>query len=231
MLDIYSGLKMDCRQSNTKRDAKSSFSLFRNITAAKNSLRCIIIDGSNVARTHGNRSEFSSRGIKFAVDHFLKLGHTNVVAMVPQYRRRALNHKYPTLEHELLDEMENNNNLVYTPSEAYDDRFIIKAAVHHNALIVSNDKYRDLMQEDKEWDDFIKKNRIGLAFVGDFFQIPDDPMGRKGPKLQELLSNSPKCHINDNTEKLIVKYFLIFVITIHLIFLPFFILFYFLDTR
>ena len=59
------------------------------------------------------------------------------------------------------------------------------------------------------------------------FQIPDDPMGRKGSKLQELLSNSPKCHSNDNTEKLIVKFMIIFVITIHLIFLPIFILFYF----
>ena len=299
MLDIYSGFKMGCRQSNTKRDAKSSFSwmsIFRketpvkqienieaktpsnieiqryitvlhnnsikakeirattiangslvprpfstvlkevsvvkertrqpqhtqkikpkkqfvvphrgqpinllpNITATENSLRYIIIDGSNVAMGHGKHKAFSSRGIKFAVDHFVKLGHTNVVAMVPQYRRRALNHKYPTLEHELLDEMENNQNLVYTTDKAYDDRFIIKAAVHHNALIVSNDKYRDLMQENKEWGDLIKKNRIGFAFVGDFFQIPDDPMGRKGPKLQELLSNSSKCHSNVNTSK------------------------------
>ncbi len=64
--------------------------------------------------------------------------------------------------------------------------------------------------EDKEWDDFIKKNRIGLAFVGDFFQIPDDPMGRKGPKLQELLSvNSSKGHnkknVNSNKDGVIKK--------------------------
>ena len=180
-------------------------------TATENSLRYIIIDGSNVARTHGNRSEFSSRGIKLAVDHFLQLGHTNVVAMVPQYRRRALNHKCPTLEHELLDEMEKNKNLVFTTNDkSYDDRFIIKAAVHHNALIVSNDKFRDLMQENKEWEDFIMSSRIGFVFVGDFFQIPDDPMGRKGPKLQELLSvNSSKGHnkknVNTNKDGVIKK--------------------------
>jgi hypothetical protein len=150
--------------------------------------RYIIIDGSNVAMSHGKHKAFSSRGIKIAVDHFLELGHTNVVAMVPQYRSRVSNHKFPTLEPELLEKMQKSDNLVYTPDQSYDDRFIVKAAVRYKGLIVSNDKYFDLMTEKDDWKDYIRNNRIGFAFVGDFFQVPDDPMGRKGPKLQEMLS-------------------------------------------
>jgi ribonuclease ZC3H12 len=131
---------------------------------------------------HGNGKAFSSKGVKIAVDYFLQQGHTNVIAIVPEVRN------YPTLDLRFLNKLEKKKQLIYTPDKCYDDRFIIRTALHYNAVIVSNDKYRDLMKEDKEWEDYIKNNRVGFVFVDDFFQLPDDPMGRNGPKLQEVLS-------------------------------------------
>ncbi len=46
-------------------------------------------------------------------------------------------------------------------------RFIIKAALHHNALIVSNDNYRDLMLENADWKRRIEANLLQYSFVGD----------------------------------------------------------------
>lgn len=107
---------------------------------------------------------FSCQGIKIVVDYFLKRGHTNVKAFVPRFRRGQSDKKCPTYNGEVLDELEKNNNLIYTPSRyvgnqlilPYDDRFILKAAQHYDAIIVSNDNYRDLMSENAEWQKLVQ---------------------------------------------------------------------------
>jgi len=68
---------------------------------------------------------FSSKGIKIVVDYFLKRGHTEVKAFIPRFRRGCSDKKCPTTEPELIDEMEKNNNLVYTPSRYVDDKLIV----------------------------------------------------------------------------------------------------------
>lgn len=50
-------------------------------------LRPIVIDGSNVAMSHGNKEVFSCRGIKLAVDWFLERGHKDVTVFVPAWRK------------------------------------------------------------------------------------------------------------------------------------------------
>uniref|UniRef100_A0A8C9P247 Uncharacterized protein n=1 Tax=Spermophilus dauricus TaxID=99837 RepID=A0A8C9P247_SPEDA len=46
------------------------------------SLRPIVIDGSNVAMSHGNKEAFSCRGIQLAVDWFRERGHTYIKVFV-----------------------------------------------------------------------------------------------------------------------------------------------------
>lgn len=62
--------------------------------------------------------------------------------------------------------------------------------MHHNAVIVSNDNYRDLMLENEEWRHYIENNLLQYSFVDDLFLIADDPMGRRGPHIDQLLSNN-----------------------------------------
>ena len=101
---------------------------------------------------------FSCQGIKIVVDFFKRRGHTNVIAILPRFRR-GKSSKNP----EILDDLEKSKNLKYSPSRnvngqlicPYDDRFIIRAALEYNAVIVSNDNYKDLMKENSDWEKFI----------------------------------------------------------------------------
>uniref|UniRef100_A0A8C9K621 Uncharacterized protein n=1 Tax=Panthera tigris altaica TaxID=74533 RepID=A0A8C9K621_PANTA len=51
------------------------------------SLRPIVIDGSNVAMSHGNKEAFSCRGIQLAVDWFRDRGHAYIKVFVPSWRK------------------------------------------------------------------------------------------------------------------------------------------------
>ena len=115
-----------------------------------------------MAREHGKemgRASFSCKGIKIVIEHFLQRGHTQIRALVPRFRRGTSDQEIPTTHPEILDELEAKGFLTYTPSRyvnnkliiPYDDRFILKAACHYNAIIVSNDNYRDLQKESSEW--------------------------------------------------------------------------------
>ena len=98
-------------------------------------------------------------GIKLTVDYFVQRGHTHIKALVPRFRRGCSDTQCPTLNPEILDDLEKKGYLTYTPSRfvnnklvlPYDDRFILKTALHYNAVIVSNDNYRDLWTEDVKW--------------------------------------------------------------------------------
>lgn len=49
----------------------------------------IVIDGSNVAMSHGNKDRFSCKGIAIAVDFFRKRGHKNISVFVPTWRKES----------------------------------------------------------------------------------------------------------------------------------------------
>ncbi|XP_018540147.1 endoribonuclease ZC3H12A-like [Lates calcarifer] len=53
----------------------------------EDALRPIVIDGSNVAMSHGNKEVFSCLGIQLAVNFFLDRGHTEVNVFVPSWRK------------------------------------------------------------------------------------------------------------------------------------------------
>lgn len=74
----------------------------------------------------------------------------------------------------------------------YDDRYILKLAAEVDGIVVSNDNYRDLAQENPEFRRVIEERILMYSFVNDRFMPPDDPLGRSGPTLENFLRITPK---------------------------------------
>ncbi|KAG2462643.1 NEDD4-binding protein 1 [Polypterus senegalus] len=160
-------------------------------------LRHIIIDGSNVAMTHGLGQYFSCRGIALAVQYFWDRGHRDVTVFVPQHRQKK---DAKVKEQKFLTELHKLGLLSYTPSReiegkrisSYDDRFMLQLAQEKNGVIVTNDNFRDFMDESPEWISIIKDRLLPYTFAGDHFMVPDDPLGREGPHLADFLSKKTR---------------------------------------
>ncbi|KAG3261011.1 KH and NYN domain containing, transcript variant X1 [Ictidomys tridecemlineatus] len=155
-------------------------------------LRHIVIDGSNVAMVHGLQHYFSSRGIAIAVQYFWDRGHRDITVFVPQWR---FSKDAKVRESHFLQKLYSLSLLSLTPSRvmdgkrisSYDDRFMVKLAEETNGIIVSNDQFRDLAEESDKWMAIIRERLLPFTFVGNHFMVPDDPLGRNGPTLDEFL--------------------------------------------
>ncbi|KAM9310340.1 endoribonuclease ZC3H12A isoform 1-T2 [Pholidichthys leucotaenia] len=162
-------------------------------------LRPIVVDGSNVAMSHGSKEVFSCRGIQLAVSFFLDRGHTNITVFVPSWRKEQPRADAPLTDQHILMDLEKQKIVVFTPSRrvggkrvvCYDDRFIVKLAYESDGVIVSNDTYRDLQGERPEWKKCIEERLLMYSFVNDKFMPPDDPLGRNGPILDNFLRKKP----------------------------------------
>lgn len=155
-------------------------------------LRHIVIDGSNVAMVHGLQHHFSSRGIAIAVQYFWDRGHRDITVFVPQWR---FSKDSKVRESHFLQKLYSLSLLSLTPSRvmdgkrisSYDDRFMVKLAEETDGIIVSNDQFRDLAEESDKWMAIIRERLLPFTFVGNLFMVPDDPLGRNGPTLDEFL--------------------------------------------
>uniref|UniRef100_UPI0037E85E42 probable ribonuclease ZC3H12C n=1 Tax=Semicossyphus pulcher TaxID=241346 RepID=UPI0037E85E42 len=165
----------------------------------KENFRPVVVDGSNVAMSHGNKEVFSCQGIQLAVDWFLERGHRDITVFVPAWRKEQSRPDALITDQEILRRLEKDKILVFTPSRrvqgrrvvCYDDRFIVKLAYESDGIIVSNDNYRDLANEKPEWKKFIDERLLMYSFVNDKFMPPDDPLGRHGPSLENFLRKRP----------------------------------------
>ncbi|KAG5269635.1 hypothetical protein AALO_G00204240 [Alosa alosa] len=117
--------------------------------------------------THGLHRFYSGRGIYQVVMHFLREGY-RVNAYVPIWRKYSKNTVY---EHKLLQLLYQHGFVTYTPSMAYDDRFILEEAKNKRGYIVSNDKFRDAPQE------YINtiQRCIRFRFQGNHFKVLPNP--------------------------------------------------------
>ncbi|XP_025941772.1 endoribonuclease ZC3H12A [Apteryx rowi] len=162
-------------------------------------LRPVVIDGSNVAMSHGNKEVFSCRGILLAVQWFWDRGHKDITVFVPSWRKEQPRPDVLITDQYILRDLEKKKILVFTPSRrvggkrvvCYDDRFIVKLAHESDGIVVSNDTYRDLQNERPEWKKFIEERLLMYSFVNDKFMPPDDPLGRHGPSLDNFLRKKP----------------------------------------
>lgn len=166
-------------------------------------LRQIIIDGSNVAMSHGLGQYFSCRGMALAVQYFWNRGHRRISAFVPQWRQK----KDPRIkEQRFMMQLQDLGLLSFTPSRevkghrinSYDDRLMLQMARQTDGVIVTNDNMRDLVDESIGWKEIIKSRLLQYLFAGDLFMVPDDPLGRTGPHIDEFLrsQNSPPAYIS-----------------------------------
>ncbi|KAK1902415.1 putative ribonuclease ZC3H12C [Dissostichus eleginoides] len=141
----------------------------------KDNLRPVVVDGSNVAMSHGNKEVFSCQGIQLAVDWFLEQGHRDITVFVPAWRKEQSRPDALITDQDVLRRLEKEKILVFTPSRrvqgrrvvCYDDRFI------------------------PEWKKFIDERLLMYSFVNDKFMPPDDPLGRHGPSLENFLRKRP----------------------------------------
>jgi len=172
-------------------------------TAPKEKLRLrpIVIDGQNVAVEHAKRTRnpfgFSSRGIKIAVDYFKAKGCEQIEVWLPRDRHQVGRCDNQMILNNLLDE----NILQFSPSRrvaghyenAYDDRYVVQNAAAKEGIIVSNDQFRDLMDEEVSFKDAIENRLLNFNFVtdkdgiSDTFMVPHDPRGKNGPRLEQFL--------------------------------------------
>ncbi|XP_067631736.1 NEDD4-binding protein 1-like isoform X2 [Eurosta solidaginis] len=151
--------------------------------------RMILIDACNVAFNHALSKEFSVKGLKICIDFFEKMGH-EVKAVVPQFRMHKCS------DSATMFELHKAGKIVVTPcknlpgkfSSCYDDRFILQLASEMDAAIVSNDNYRDLMNENAAFKKLIENRVLCFTWCNDVFMIAKDPYGRWGPTLQTILN-------------------------------------------
>ncbi|XP_075045360.1 NEDD4-binding protein 1 [Mixophyes fleayi] len=163
-------------------------------------LKHVIIDGSNVAMSHGLQRFFSCRGIAIAVEYFWKKGHRKITVFVPQWRTK----RDPNItEQHFLQQLEELGLLSFTPARtvlgsrivSHDDRFLLHLADKTGGIIVTNDNLREFVVESPVWMQIIKERILQYTFAGDIFMIPDDPLGRYGPKLDDFLRNQSENRI------------------------------------
>ncbi|XP_045143591.1 protein NYNRIN [Echinops telfairi] len=173
-------------------------------------LRRVVIDGSSVAMVrpaqrgvqqeaaphaqlphrHGLQHYFSCRGIAMAVQYFWNRGHREVTVFVPTWQLRK-NRK--VRESHFLSKLHALRMLSITPSQiengkkitTYDYRFMIKLAEETDGIIVTNEQLHVLMTNSKKL--LVKNRLLPFTFAGNLFMVPDDPLGRDGPTLEEFL--------------------------------------------
>ena len=133
--------------------------------------RPIVIDGSNVAIEHGIQTKgkdwFSVKGLEIAINYFKDKGHKDITVVVPRYCLSQND------DCELMKPFEDQKYLVLTPSRiirgrrvtSYDDRFIVDIAVNFGGVILSNDQYRDLLNESGRTDEAINTRLLPFNFV------------------------------------------------------------------
>ncbi|KAM3861533.1 putative ribonuclease ZC3H12D [Diretmus argenteus] len=171
--------------------------------------RPVVIDGSNVAMSHGNKKVFSCQGLQLAVKWFWDKRMRDITVFVPLWRKEQPRPEAPITDQHILHELERRKILVYTPSRCvngkrvvcYDDRYIIKLAFASDGIIVSNDNYRDLQMENPQWKKFIEERLLMYSFANDKFMPPDDPLGRNGPTIDDFLKKKPWAQDNKQQQQ------------------------------
>lgn len=132
--------------------------------------------------SHGNKEVFSCRGIKICVDWFKARGHKDITVFVPKWRKESPRPDNLIRDQEILAELEKERLLVFTPSRlvggkrmvCYDDRYILKLAAQTDGIVVSNDNYRDLCQENAEFRKVVSQHALNILlnyFFAWFFSL------------------------------------------------------------
>ncbi|XP_041919079.1 uncharacterized protein LOC121683515 isoform X2 [Alosa sapidissima] len=141
----------------------------------------VIIDGGNVAKTHGLDIVFSWRGIFLAVQHFWGKGHHDIKVYVSTWRKFS---KYTMDEYKLQDRLKYYCHIVYADSTTDDDCLMLDDAKTNNGWIVTNDEFRNYKQQRKD----MKNRCIRYEFVRNQFVITNMDSGSSVPRHALILA-------------------------------------------
>ena len=163
----------------------------------------IVLDASNIAMRHGEQKGiYSTKGIQIAIEFFTKNGH-KVISFLPDYLFKEKDPNKHGKKRVLTDNLSylyrlvRKGLVVKSPPQDYDDSYCIQYAKTHDAFIVSNDMFRDYIdnikdkaerETEKNWRDV---KCISFTFIGDeFLPNPDAPFFKQfGFNLQEYTKN------------------------------------------
>jgi len=71
---------------------------------------------------------------------------------------------------------------------------ILDVAHRIDAVVISNDDFRDIRMEKEEYMNIVKSRVIGFFFLNDEFFVAQDPYGKNGPTLEDLLNRREKSY-------------------------------------
>eukprot|EP00004_Rigifila_ramosa_P016949 TRINITY_DN4072_c0_g1_i1.p1 TRINITY_DN4072_c0_g1~~TRINITY_DN4072_c0_g1_i1.p1 ORF type:complete len:138 (+),score=28.07 TRINITY_DN4072_c0_g1_i1:133-546(+) len=123
------------------------------------------------------QKKFSCKGIQIVINFYREKGYT-VVAFLPQYylstKIAKMDAKHKVDDMKLLQSLVDQELLVLTPSQDYDDSYSIEYARKHNGMIISNDIFRDHNDKEADMGEWLKQHCISYTFVADeFLPNPD----------------------------------------------------------
>ncbi|BES96855.1 Zc3h12a-like Ribonuclease NYN domain [Nesidiocoris tenuis] len=150
-----------------------------NVRLRETNLRPIVIDGSNVSYQNGI---FSGKRLEICIRAFQNAGH-EVKAFMPQFRTMHSLTRFA----EILDELVDGGDLILTPSHSvdgrmltpYDDRYIVEYADIVGAVIVSRDRFQDLLKENPSLENTIKRT-LRFRWIDDQIFFPIHPSSSGG---------------------------------------------------
>ncbi|XP_055627220.1 probable ribonuclease ZC3H12D [Toxorhynchites rutilus septentrionalis] len=138
--------------------------------------RIVLLDACNVGYFHSNHRGFSSEGLRLALQYFIDRNY-EVYGLLPKFRLKP----GKSSDWTVLDSLYRNGRLIATPCKefpvramCYDDRFMMEIAAKFDCDVVSNDQYRDLMDEKPYYNEVIRR-RIPFWWNGNRFVIERDP--------------------------------------------------------
>ena len=132
----------------------------------------IVIDASNVCR-HGPDGTWITSRLCKVIEYFEKEKKCPFIAAIAP-RSVVYNNRKSKLADNVkkLNEFQREKKLFFTPSQDYDDSYILSFAMKRGSCIVSNDSFRDAWTKNDKVKTFLKTHRISFTFVFDEF-IPN----------------------------------------------------------
>jgi len=162
----------------------------KDVISNRGQRRTIVIDGCNVAYSHGRHDMFSAQGLKIVYDEFIQKGwqDSEIHIFVKPSRMTEK-------DRELCDSLEKIGVLHWTPKRRVghqqftsdDDDMILEYARKKGGVIVTRDQYRDSYDRCPEFKEVIEKRLLQFNFINDDIIFPRDPLGKSGPSLEQFL--------------------------------------------
>ncbi|BHF76437.1 hypothetical protein SprV_0501953500 [Sparganum proliferum] len=151
-------------------------------------LRPVIIDGANVAHADTTKPGFNAQNLRCALDYFLKRGHEDILIVLHGIRQGCCSAVFTEAEMAKYFSFASCRRLSKETLIADDDSIILEFATKRNAVVISNDQYRDWVAVRPEFRDVIENRLIPYSFNAGVFVISHHPMGKRKPPLDEILT-------------------------------------------